>query len=74
MPMAATYPIQSGTGNVGIGTSAPADKLDVDGDIRVGTSGTNGCLKNNNGGVITGNVLIRFAFQTQHHGVSNRAE
>ncbi len=46
--------IQSGTGNVGIGTSAPGDKLDVDGDIRVGTSGTNGCLKNNNGGAITG--------------------
>lgn len=54
--------IQGGTGNVGIGTSAPADKLDVDGDIRVGTSGTNGCLKNNNGGTITGTCSsdIRF--------------
>ena len=54
--------IQAGTGNVGIGTSAPGDKLDVDGDIRVGTSGTNGCLKNNNGGTITGTCSsdIRF--------------
>ncbi|MFZ1700714.1 MAG: tail fiber domain-containing protein [Pyrinomonadaceae bacterium] len=42
------------TGDVGIGTTAPGDKLDVNGDIRVGTSGTNGCLKNNNGGTITG--------------------
>lgn len=41
-------------GNVGIGTIDPAEKLDVNGDVRVGTSGTNGCLKNNNGGGITG--------------------
>jgi hypothetical protein len=46
--------IQGGSGSVGIGTTTPGDKLDVDGDIRVGTSGTNGCLKNNNGGTITG--------------------
>ncbi|MEQ1924433.1 MAG: hypothetical protein ABL952_18195, partial [Pyrinomonadaceae bacterium] len=37
--------IAGGTGNVGIGTSAPADKLDVDGDIRIGLDGTNlGCV------------------------------
>ena len=41
-------------GQVGLGDLAPADKLDVNGDIRVGTSGTNGCLKNNNGGAIIG--------------------
>lgn len=41
-------------GNVGIGTIDPAEKLDVNGDVRVGTAGTNGCLKNNNGGGITG--------------------
>jgi len=41
-------------GQVGIGPSAPLDKLHVSGDIRVGTIGTNGCLKNNNGGTITG--------------------
>jgi fibronectin-binding autotransporter adhesin len=42
------------TGEVGIGTETPADTLDVDGDIRVGTSGSNGCLKNNSGGTISG--------------------
>jgi FtsZ-binding cell division protein ZapB len=36
-------------GNTGIGTplgSAIADRLEVFGDVRVGTTGTNGCLKN----------------------------
>ena len=32
--------------SVGIGTSAPLKTLQVVGDIRVGTSGTNGCLEN----------------------------
>jgi hypothetical protein len=41
-------------GNVGVGDTTPMDKLDVNGDVRVGTSGTNGCLKNNNGAGITG--------------------
>ena len=41
-------------GNVGIGTQGPLDKLHVIGDIRVGVFGTNGCLKNNNGGTIIG--------------------
>jgi hypothetical protein len=41
-------------GFVGIGTVAPGDKLDVQGDIRVGTSGTNGCLKDDDGGTIVG--------------------
>jgi hypothetical protein len=41
-------------GQVGIGTSSPADLLDVNGDIRVGTSGTNGCIRSNNGGTLTG--------------------
>ncbi len=36
----------AGTGNVGIGNSAPATALQVNGDIRAGTSGTNGCLQN----------------------------
>lgn len=41
-------------GNVGIGTSSQTEKLEVVGDIKVGTSGSNGCLKNFGGGTITG--------------------
>ncbi len=33
-------------GMVGIGSVNPGDKLTVIGDVRVGTSGTNGCLRN----------------------------
>ena len=41
-------------GRVGIGTFIPNDKLQVSGNIRVGTSGTNGCVKNFNGDGIVG--------------------
>jgi len=45
-------------GNVGIGTFTDiptvADKLQVFGDIRVGTTGANGCLKNFAGSPLTG--------------------
>lgn len=40
-------------GNVGVGTSSPADKLQVLGDLRVGT-GTTGCVKDADGSVIAG--------------------
>jgi hypothetical protein len=33
-------------GSVGIGTAAPGDKLQVVGDVRVGTAAANGCVKN----------------------------
>ena len=36
-------------GNVGIGIVGPLDRFHVFGDIRMGTSGTNGCLKRNDG-------------------------
>ena len=41
-------------GNVGIGpiASTPATTLQVGGDIRVGTSGTNGCVQNFSGGTL----------------------
>jgi hypothetical protein len=41
-------------GAVGIGTAAPATKLQVVGDLRVGTSGTNGCVQNFAGTALTG--------------------
>ncbi|MBZ5543879.1 MAG: tail fiber domain-containing protein [Acidobacteriia bacterium] len=41
-------------GNVGIGDTTPATRLQVFGDIRVGTTGTNGCLQNFAGSSIAG--------------------
>ncbi len=41
------------TGSVGIGKNVPNDKLDVDGDIRVGT-GFTGCVKDADGTMIAG--------------------
>jgi hypothetical protein len=43
-----------GSGNVGIGTIAPAQRLQVIGNIQIGTSGTNGCLMNFTGNAIVG--------------------
>lgn len=46
------------SGNVGIGTSTPATALQVFGDVRVGNSGTNGCVQNYGGGVIAGTACV----------------
>ena len=43
-----------GINNVGIGTTTPAKALQVIGDIRVGTSSTNGCLENFAGTALVG--------------------
>jgi hypothetical protein len=44
----------SSTGDIGIGTSTPAARLQVLGNIRVGTSGTNGCVQAFDGSVLGG--------------------
>ncbi len=51
---AATHMKISTAGNVGIGTTTPADRLQVFGDVRLGTTGSNGCIKNYAGTGITG--------------------
>lgn len=42
------------SGFVGIGTTTPVQKLQVFGDVRVGTTGSNGCLEDFGGGLIAG--------------------
>ena len=42
------------SGNVGLGTLSPATALQVAGDIRVGTSGSNGCLQSFSGAGLVG--------------------
>jgi hypothetical protein len=42
------------SGNVGFGTLGPATALQVAGDIRVGTAGSNGCLQNFSGTALAG--------------------
>jgi hypothetical protein len=43
-----------GAGRVAIGTSSMSDKLRVLGDIRIGTTGNNGCIKEADGDILVG--------------------
>ena len=60
-------------GNVGIGVfndfPTITDKLQVFGDIRVGTTGTDGCLKNFAGTGIAGTCSSDRRLQERHHAV-----
>ena len=51
-------------GSVGIGTTMPAVALTVVGDIRTGTSGTNGCVQNFAGTALTGTCSSDAALKT----------
>lgn len=42
------------SGSLGIGTATPATKLVVTGNVRIGTSGTNGCIQNFAGTALVG--------------------
>lgn len=52
------------SGSLGVGTTSPATKLAVVGDIRVGTSGTNGCVQNFAGTALTGTCSSDAALKT----------
>ena len=63
-------------GNVGIGTPqgpggepTATDRLQVFGDMRVGTTGTNGCVKRFDGNGLVGTCAVRSALQEGHHAI-----
>lgn len=46
--------VVTAAGSLGVGTTTPADKLQVFGDVRLGTAGANGCIKDFGGTGIIG--------------------
>ncbi|HAT68647.1 MAG TPA: hypothetical protein DCS20_03430 [Candidatus Yonathbacteria bacterium] len=58
-------------GDVGIGTTTPAKALQVIGDIRVGTTGTNGCLENFAGTALTGTCSSDVSLKTNIQPLEN---
>ncbi|MCJ8345832.1 tail fiber domain-containing protein, partial [bacterium] len=62
----------NGSGNVGIGVSgAPAAKLQVFGDIRVGTTGSNGCVQNFAGTALTGTCSSDEKYKKEIYSLHN---
>ncbi len=59
-----TLMVVTPTGDVGIGnTNSPTQKLDVLGNIRVGTTGTNGCIQDRSGTGIVGTCSSDLRFK-----------
>ena len=61
-------------GNVGLGTSTPNTKLQVIGDIRVGTSSTNGCIQRFDGTALTGTCSSDEDLKTDITALSSSAD
>ena len=59
------------SGNMGIGTATHTSKLDVYGDIRVGTSGSNGCLSRYDGTVLVGSCSSDIRLKKNVESISN---
>src|SRR5690606_34059087 len=58
-------------GGVGIGTSTPQQKLQVQGNIRVGTSGSNGCIQGFGGATLTGTCASDSTLKTDIHDLGD---
>ncbi|MCF7843688.1 DUF5011 domain-containing protein [Candidatus Gracilibacteria bacterium] len=58
-------------GKTGIGTSTPAKELQVIGDIRVGSTGTNGCIEDFSGGNMIGTCSSDENLKTNISDISN---
>jgi hypothetical protein len=68
----ATVVMNIKAGNVGIGTTNPStNKLVVVGDIRVGTSGTNGCLERFDGAALTGSCSSDIQLKRNINPITN---